>query len=157
MKRRNEECYNKIDLNNPHRIIRAIEILESKGEVPNKKIEKRFDAIKIGLTMPLSFLYSKIEKRLEKTWYKTIEEVKKLNKDGISIERLKELGLQYKYASMVVTNEKENEEAFKNLLSELKKYAKRQITWFNRDPEIKWFPVYYEDEITEYIKNRLRE
>jgi len=57
------------------------------------------------------------------------EEIKKLKKSGLSDKRLKELGFEY----YKPTEEK--------VIKESVKYAKRQMTWFKRDPDIKWFSI----------------
>ena len=56
-----------------------------------------------------------------------IEEIKKLKKSGVTKKRLKEFGFEY------------NEPTQEKVITETLKYAKRQMTWFKRDKEIKWF------------------
>lgn len=118
-----------IDKNNRVRLIRAIEIARTIGKVPllnNKKSKYKF--IKIGLYLPNEILKKRIEKRVKKMFRDgLLNEIKKLKKLGISDKRLKELGFEYDNP----TPEK--------VIKETIKYTKRQMTWFKRDKEIKWF------------------
>ena len=154
LKNKNIEAFEKVDTNNPQKIIRALELIERLGKLPEQSVSPRFETIKVGLTFPKKFLHGKIEKRLKKDWKSTVSEVNSLL-EKISITRLKELGLQYKYASLYVNGEMDEETAFKTLLQELKKYSKKQYTWFSKDPDIKWFSTLETDSIVEYIKDRL--
>jgi len=118
----------KNEQNNKVRLIRAIEIAKALGKVP-KIIETKpkYKFIKIGLYLPEEKLKKKVEIRV-KNMFKAglLNEIKKLKKAGISDKRLKEFGFEY----FKPTPEK--------VISETLKYAKRQMTWFKRDKEIKW-------------------
>ncbi|MDR3519947.1 MAG: tRNA (adenosine(37)-N6)-dimethylallyltransferase MiaA [Candidatus Pacebacteria bacterium] len=118
-----------IDAKNKVRLIRAIEISRALGKVPEiieQKPEYKF--IKIGLYLPEAQLKKKIEKRVKKMFTSgLLKEIKKLKKSGVSNKRLKEFGFEY----FEPTEEK--------VILETLKYAKRQMTWFKRDKEIKWF------------------
>ncbi len=61
-----------------------------------------------------------------------IEEVENLIKDGISYDRLKFLGLEYKYIAMHVNNELNYNDMFQKLNSSIHNFAKRQMTWFRK-------------------------
>lgn len=118
-----------IDKNNKVRLIRAIEIAKALGKVPKITEETPpYKFIKIGLYLPPDELKKKIEKRVRKM-FKTglLREIKKLKKMGITEKRLREFGFEYYHP----TPEK--------VTAETIKYARRQMTWFKRDPEIKWF------------------
>ena len=118
-----------IDQKNKVRLIRAIEIVKALGKVPKiKEIKPKYEFIKIGLYLPENKLKNKIQKRVKKMFADgLLKEIKKLKKSGISNKRLKEFGFEY----FEPTEEK--------VILETLKYAKRQMTWFKRDPEIKWF------------------
>ena len=70
-----------------------------------------------------------------------IEEVKKLHRKGLSWKRMEELGLEYRYLAFYLQKKITKEEMLKKLNSEIYHYAKRQMTWFKRDKEIKWFDI----------------
>ncbi|MFA6533474.1 MAG: tRNA (adenosine(37)-N6)-dimethylallyltransferase MiaA [Patescibacteria group bacterium] len=118
-----------IDKNNKVRLIRAIEIVKALGKVPSLKEKKSdYKFIKIGLYLPEKLLKKKIEQRVKKM-FKTglLNEIKKLKRAGVSEKRLREFGFEY------------NKPTPEKVIKETIKYAKRQMTWFKRDKEIKWF------------------
>lgn len=118
-----------IDKNNKVRLIRAIEIAKYLGQVPRLAVKPpSYEFIKIGLFLPQAFLKKKIESRVKKMFrLGLLREINKLKKAGISKRRLKELGFEY------------NNPTPEKVIAETLKYAKRQMTWFKRDKEIKWF------------------
>jgi tRNA dimethylallyltransferase len=117
-----------IDSKNKVRLIRAIEIAKALGEVPKiTEVKPMYKFIKIGLYLPSEKLRKKVEQRVRKMFKDgLLNEIKKLKKSGISDKRLKEFGFEY----YKPTPEK--------VIKETLKYAKRQMTWFKRDKEIKW-------------------
>ena len=117
-----------IDAKNKVRLIRAIEIAKALGKVPKIMEETPpYKFIKIGLYLPEDKLKKKVEIRVKNMFEAgLLNEIKKLKKAGISDKRLKEFGFEY----FKPTPEK--------VISETLKYAKRQMTWFKRDKEIKW-------------------
>ena len=117
-----------IDPKNKIRIIRAIEIAKALGKVPHLAVKPpSYKFVKIVLFLPDEKLKAKIVKRVKKMFADgLLNEIKKLKKSGVSDKRLKELGFEY----YKPTPEKVIRETFQ--------YAKRQMTWFRRDKEIKW-------------------
>lgn len=117
-----------IDSKNKVRLVRAIEIAKALGKVPKTtEATPPYDFIKIGLYLPPDKLKKKVEKRVKKMFQDgLLNEIKKLKKAGVSDKRLKEFGFEY----FKPTPEK--------VIKETLKYAKRQMTWFKRDKEIKW-------------------
>ena len=117
-----------IDPKNKVRLIRAIEIAKYLGKVPRLATRSpSYKFIKIGLYLPPEKLKKKIERRVKKMFKAgLLKEIQKLKKLGISEKRFKELGFEYYHP----TPEK--------VIRETLKYAKRQMTWFKRDKEIKW-------------------
>lgn len=128
-KRRAQDIKNKNEINNKVRLIRAIEINQALGKVPRiTEIKPQYQFIKIGLCLPLEILKKKVTKRVKKMFQAgLLKEIKKLKKMGISDQRLREFGFEYYQP----TEEK--------VISETLKYAKRQMTYFKRDPEIIYF------------------
>ena len=64
-----------------------------------------------------------------------LRETKKLSK-----KRAHELGLEYRYASLYLQKKLSKKEFIEQLYTAIRQYAKRQMTWFKRNKEIKWFP-----------------
>lgn len=130
-----------IDQHNRVRLIRALEIVESLGKVP--KIQtvdtkcQRF--IWLGLTPNWLDLEKRIYNRLLKQLPSIIRESKKLHSSGLSYKRMFELGLEYRYVAMYLQKKLTRDELEKKLYTEIRRYAKRQMTWFKRNKEIKWF------------------
>lgn len=129
-----------IDKKNKVRLVRALEIIDSLGSVPKaRREESEYQFVFIGLKP--EDLEIKIEKRLAERLPKIILEVKKLYKEGLSWKRMFELGLEYRYVSLYVRGKISKDEMKSVLLKEIKKYAKRQMTWFKRNKEITWLPL----------------
>lgn len=141
---------NNIDKNNKVRLIRAIEIAKALGKVPKlskNKTKQEYDFIKIGLKIELDILKARIAKRLDSR-IKTgmLKEISNLHKKGhakgrasLSWKRMEELGLEYRYTALYLQKKLTKQEYLEKLNTEIYKYAKRQMTWFKRDKEIKWF------------------
>lgn len=119
----------KNEQNNKVRLIRAIEIAKTLGKVPPITQDSPvYKFIKIGLYLPEDKLKKKVEQRVKKMFQNgLLNEIKKLKKSGISDKRLEEFGFEY------------FEPTLEKVIKETLKYAKRQMTWFKRDKEIKWF------------------
>jgi len=155
-----------IDSKNSRRLIRAIEIAKALGKVPplrksdlvtqsttssilegsrtSSEPEVRlprpeYDFEIIGLKIEPEKLNQKIYKRLiERLNHGMINEVKKLHEDGLSWKRMEELGLEYRHLTRFLQNKITKTEMIEQLFSEIKKYAKRQNTWFKREKRISW-------------------
>ena len=70
-----------------------------------------------------------------------VEEVKALLDEGVSEEFMVKLGLEYKYLTWYLTGKIGYEQMKEELASAIKKFAKRQMTWFRRDPRIHWLDM----------------
>ena len=130
-----------IDIHNPRRIIRAIEIAKSLGEVPKlEKPSSRFKPLFIGLNLAPNELKEKIKIRLTKRLKSgMIKEVENLKKNGLSWKRMEALGLEYRYVALFLQKKMTREEMEEKLSTEIWHYAKRQMTWFVRNKRITWF------------------
>lgn len=135
------EILKTVDTKNPVRLIRAIEIAMHLGSVPKiKKEENPYQILQIGLTLPDDKLKDRIYKRLTSRIKKgMINEAKKLHDKGVSWKRMFQLGLEYRYLSLLIQNKISKTEFMEKLNMEIWQYAKRQKQWFKRDKKIKWF------------------
>lgn len=140
-KNRAKNIKQKNEQNNKVRIIRAIEIAKYLGRVPKIKKKKLFyQFIKIGLYLPSEILKKKIEKRLlARIKAGMLQEARELHKNGLSWKRMEELGLEYRQLALFLQKKITKQEMIEKLNLEIYQYAKRQMTWFKRDKEIKWF------------------
>jgi len=144
------ERFINIDKYNRPRLIRALEIVLSTGKpVPKLKKIALYDAEKIGILWPLEELDKRIELRLDQRLSPItgglIDEIARLKSPekgkGLSPQRLYDLGLEYRYVSLFLDSKLDYETMRANLLTAIKQYARRQITWFKRDKEIKWITL----------------
>lgn len=144
------ESLNDSEKKNKRRLIRKIELLESskpgfEGLINNdnfKGLAEKFKVLKIGLTLPRPEITRKIDERFE-DWIDEglIEEGGRLVESGVSLERLKEIGLQYGLLADLF-NGKISVEEFKSLGKRvIRQYAKRQMTWFKREKDVIWIDV----------------
>ena len=154
------ETYNNIALDNPHRIMRALEVCIGSGktysEFKNKPKEPRnFNCIKIGLTAEREIIYSRINQRVD-IMIKNglIKEAKNLHQHK-NLNALQTVGYRelFSYFDTNFTMEFAISEIKKNT----RRFAKRQITWFKRDEETLWFD-YKSDakKIISEIENRIK-
>ncbi len=155
LKKLDERRASEIDKNNPVRLIRAIEIAKTIGKVPEYKTNSdKYELLEIGLLPKQETLKEKIRSRLLKRIKAgMINEVKKLNKNGVSFKRLNDFGLEYRYVSKFLKGEFTKDEMIEKLNSEIVGYAKRQMTWFKKDKRIVWFdPLKDKNKIIKLVK-----
>jgi len=133
-----------IDLKNKRRLSRAIIIARSLGYVPviQRPKESIYDPIYIGISVGDVALRERIKSRLiSRLENGMIEEVQGLLDRGLSLDRMNELGLEYRYISQYIENRISLEDMTKLLYIRICQYAKRQKTWWKRNPNIKWFDI----------------
>lgn len=138
-----------IDAKNPRRLVRAIEIANRLGIVP-KLIDapKKYEVLQIGIQTDTEAIRARIETRLEKRLGEgMVEEAAELYKNGLSFDRMDELGLEYRYVAAYLQGKITREEMKNELAIKIRQYAKRQMTWFKRDARIFWFPLDRKPEI----------
>ncbi|OCC15154.1 tRNA dimethylallyltransferase [Dissulfuribacter thermophilus] len=133
--------------NDYFRIIRALEVFILTGQPfskicrENRPFPRRFDClVKIGLIRPRDELYNRIEQRVEQMFEMGfLEEVKAILEMGYSpnLKPLQSLG--YRQVIDYILGKKSLERAIYEIKRDTRHYAKRQLTWFRRDSQIKWF------------------
>ena len=135
-----------IDPRNRHRVMRALERLAADDYHPTGK-SPRYTLLKLGVTWPREILKQRIDERLERRLAEgMVDEVKALLDEGISEEFLVKLGLEYKYLTWYLTGKIPYEQMVEELGNAIKKFAKRQMTWFRRDPRIHWLNMQEDPE-----------
>ncbi|SOU87168.1 tRNA (adenosine(37)-N6)-dimethylallyltransferase MiaA [Tenacibaculum dicentrarchi] len=146
------ETYNTITIDNPHRVMRALEVCIGSGKTyssfKNKpKTPRNFEVIKIGLTADRQIMYDRINKRVDIMLENgLLEEAKKMQPHK-NLTALKTVGYRelFEYFEGDFTKEFALEEIKKNT----RRFAKRQGTWFRRDTQINWFD--FQDDIQKII------
>jgi tRNA dimethylallyltransferase len=143
LKKLDRERATHIDPKNSRRMIRAIEIATHLGKVPKIKSKPLPYPVKwMGLTVKPELLRKRITNRLLKRVRNgMIAEATHLHKKGLSWKRMDELGLEYRYLALYLQGKITQEEMVEKLSTEIWKYSRRQMTWFRRDPRIKWRTV----------------
>jgi tRNA dimethylallyltransferase len=141
------ERFSSIDKKNRVRLIRALEItLETGKPVPKIKRKPLYDAEKIGILWSIEELDKRIKTRLNKRLTSgMVEEIANLKfpkkGKGLTWKRLYDFGLEYRYVSLYLRGKLNYDEMREQLLTAIKQYAKRQMTWFKRDKSIKWIRI----------------
>ncbi len=128
-----------IDKKNKVRLIRALEITHSLGKVPKIKKQKLYGVEWIGLSFQSEALKKRIHDRLlKRIKLGMIREAQKLHTEGLSFRRMEALGLEYKYLAYYLQKKLTKQQMIAQLETAIWHYAKRQMTWFKRNKEIKW-------------------
>ncbi|CAN5257910.1 tRNA (adenosine(37)-N6)-dimethylallyltransferase MiaA [soil metagenome] len=153
------DYYQEVDLQNPQRLIRALEVYEASGKPyssfrKNTRSARSFNIIKIGLERERQELYLRIDRRMDEMLEAgLLEEAKQLypykHKNALQTVGYQEIFnfLDEKY---------DLQEAIRLLKRNSRRYAKRQMTWFKKDPEIKWFHPDQWDEILDFIHSKIK-
>ena len=145
LKKIDSERFKNIDKNNKRRLVRAIEIAKKLGKVPLLKKEIQFNPLIIGIKKPKEEIKELIKKRLQKRLKQgMIEEIKSLKEKRVSWKRLESFGLEYKWIALYLQKKIDHSEMVYFLQKNIEHFAKRQMTWFKRDKNIKWITSYEE-------------
>ncbi len=158
------------DSQNPHRLMRAIEIATALGKVPaiskTSQSKSPYAPIFIGLTLPPKELKKKIAIRLKKRiTIGMIAEARNLHKSpakggtGLSLKRMNELGLEYRYLARYLQSRQspaDRKMLTEKIAAENWQYARRQMAWFRRDKRIRWFDPAQTSHIEKTVKNFLK-
>lgn len=126
----------KIEPHNKRRLIRALEIVHSLGNVPPLKKDPQFKLLIISPLIEQEKLFKRIKKRLFKRVPGIIKEVKKLRKIGISFKRIINFGLEYEWFGKYVAGKTDLESTINKCYSDIVNFAKRQIRELKKIPEV---------------------
>ncbi len=131
-----------IDSKNKRRLIRALEIINELGTVPESmEPVLNYETLFIGLKLPTETLKEKITKRTNKRMPHMVKEIKDLYNSGLSYERLYSFGMEYKWLSEYAQNKINETACINGINQDTIKYAKRQMTWFKRNKLINWLDM----------------
>ena len=131
-----------VDPHNRNRVMRALERIEA-GDLQPPRKEPRYDALRLGVTWDRQTLCARIDERLERRMREgLVDEVRGLMDAGVSRDFLLGLGLEYRFVCRYLTGEIASEQEMTALLATaIKQFAKRQMTWFRRHPDIVWLDM----------------
>lgn len=150
--------YQKVDLDNPQRIIRALEVCIGTGKPfssfrTDLQKKRAFEIIKIGLELPREILYDRINQRMDNMLANGLEDEAKKFADYKDRYALQTVGYSEFYDYM--DGKTDYEQTIFLLKRNSRRYAKRQLTWFKRDHEIAWFDAKDRNSILEFLSNRI--
>lgn len=149
----------KIHANDSFRIVRALEVFETTGEPISVCHEKHrqaaplFDVLKIGLSRPREVLYERINHRVDLMVEEgLLDEVKSLLKRGYSSELKPLQSIGYRHIVYFIEGRLSWDDTLQTLKQDTRHFAKRQMTWFNSDSQVKWMDADRLDEIANTVK-----
>lgn len=151
LKKLDPEYYQMVDKQNPRRVVHALEICTMTGQTytsfrRREKRERPFRIIKIGLNRPREELYARINQRVDEMMAgRLLEEVKTMYPKR-SLNALNTVG--YKELFDYIDGRWPLEEAVERIKGNTRRYARKQLTWYKKDEQIRWF---HPDEITTII------
>jgi tRNA dimethylallyltransferase len=150
VKNKDPEFYKVGEIQNPQRMMRALEVIESTGQSilrfrSNKKVKRDFRIIKIGLELPKEELHANINSRVDRMINEgLVEEVRSL-RGYRDVNALQTVG--YSEIFEHLDGKMSLESAIEEIKKNTRQYAKRQMTWFKKDKEINWINVKQVSEI----------
>ena len=149
------EYYEQVDIHNPQRLIRALEVFETTGKpisyYRKNTINKRpFRIVKIGLSLPRDILYQQINYRVDKMVEAgLLDEVRALIHNR-NLNALNTVGYSELFDHF---NGNTNLETALDLIKQnTRHFAKRQLTWFRKDKDMHWFEADAEDVVNNIVK-----
>lgn len=150
--------YAEVDLNNYKRVLHALEICSITGKPfsslrTGKKKSRNFNILKIGLNRPRPELYDRINRRVDDMMNMGLLEEARRYYPHKHLNTLNTVGYKELYAYM--DGVWLLDFAVNMIRQDSRHYAKRQLTWFNRDKEIHWFHPDQEDEIIRFIQQNI--
>ncbi len=158
LKKLDLDYYNKVDLQNTQRVMRALEICigtdKPFSSFLSKTTKKRaFNSIKIGITADRQIIYDRINQRVDIMLEEgLLEEAKQLYQHK-NLNALNTVG--YKELFNFFDEKWDLDFAISEIKKNTRRFAKRQLTWYRKDEEVKWFDYKEDlDQVVAYIKKK---
>lgn len=158
LKKLDPDYFTEVDIHNPQRLIRALEVCIYTGKPfssyrTSTARSRPFDTLKIGLTMDREKLYERINRRVELMMEAgLLEEVRSLLPYH-QLNALQTVGYQELFD--YIDGKRSLHQAVELIKQNTRRFAKRQLTWFKKDTEIHWFEPYQIEEIIALISDKL--
>ena len=156
LKRLDPMHYEQVDIQNPKRILHALEICSMTGKPysdlrTGERKQRNFNILKIGLNRPRPELYERINDRVDEMMAEGLLKEAEQFYPQKQLNTLNTVGYKELYEFM--DDNWTLDFAINMIKQDSRRYAKRQLTWFNRDKEIRWFVPEQEEMIMEYVNN----
>lgn len=151
--------HEQVDLNNPQRLMRALEVCIATGQPyssfrKKEKVKRPFQVIKIGLKRDREELYQRIDHRMDQMISNGLFEEAAALFSNRHLNALQTVG--YSEIFGFLEGKYDKEEAIRLLKRNSRRYAKRQLTWFRKDQDITWFHPDQEKEIIEFVERHVQ-
>ena len=151
------EYHEKVDRQNPARVIRALEVCRGTGKTYTElrkgtPKERPFDVVKIGVNLPREELYDRINRRVDGMLEAGLEQEARRVYPIREHNALQTVGFREFFAYF--DGEISREEAIDLIKRNSRRYAKRQMTWFGRDEQTRWFTKDEADAVVKYIEEK---
>ena len=152
--------YEKVDLKNYKRIIRALEICETTGRpysafLTKQKHPRDFRIIKTGINRPREELFGRINMRVDNMIINGLEDEARNLFPLRNLNALNTVG--YKEFFDFFEGKISRDKAIELIKRNTRRFAKRQMTWWSKDKEITWFNAEDEQKIINYLEERINE
>jgi tRNA dimethylallyltransferase len=153
------DYYEKVDLKNPHRIIRALEICRGSGKPFSSfhgqgKVQRPFQVIKIGINWERPVLYDRINLRVDLMMEAGLLEEVKFLYPKRKLNALQTVGYRELFGYLDGTTTLI--EAIELLKRNTRRYAKRQMTWFRKEKDLHWVKAGAEPlEVAEWVEEQM--
>ena len=135
----------RIHPNDTYRVVRALEVFESSGQTISTWQQvhafktKQYDTLQIGLKMPRQDLYARIDQRVDQMIAQgLLDEVRGLLEKGYASDLKAMQSLGYRHMVANLQGQLSWDETVRTLKRDTRRYAKRQLTWFQADKDIAW-------------------
>jgi tRNA dimethylallyltransferase len=140
---RDPEAAARIIPSNGRRVVRALEVVEITGRPFSASLpELRYfydDVVQVGLDVPRTVLDARIERRVRAMWEAgLVDEVRRLADAGLRVGRTANRALGYQQVLAFLDGELTEDEAFERTVTGTRRFARRQDSWFRKDPRITW-------------------
>lgn len=155
LKKKDQRRARSIDPHNKRRLIRALEIVQALGKVPHVSGLRNhyFDTLWIGIVPPMKVLEKKITIRLSARMRQgMVAEAKRLHRKGLSFKRMSQLGLEYRALARYLQGRISRAQMIDELNRDIRRYAKRQLTYWKRNRSIRWFDVREKGKIVNSVQ-----
>ncbi|AIP98828.1 tRNA (adenosine(37)-N6)-dimethylallyltransferase MiaA [Ornithobacterium rhinotracheale] len=159
LKNKDLAYFEKVDTQNPHRVIRALEVIRHTGKaysgfLAKNQSKRNFNIIKIGLTLSREEIYDRINRRVDIMIENgLLEEAKNLYKFK-NLNALNTVG--YKELFHYFDGEISLDFAIEEIKKNTRRFAKRQLTWYRKDENIRWFAPNEIEQIIAYINSEIQ-
>lgn len=147
----------KMDTNNPQRLMRAIEVCRITNQtyssfLTNKQVERPFDLLEVGITAERDVLYDRINTRVDQMMVDGLLEEAKTVYPKRALNSLNTVG--YKELFTHLDGECTLEEAVEKIKQHTRNFAKRQMTWFNKNTDAKWFDISEKQQLVDFVSEQ---